>query len=268
MNVNPQKREVNENMKLLRNRIVIGILCIAVAITLSFAVLPAIQGTNGGITTTAVRMKQTVQAGARITADMLEAVIVPVTLVQGTVDSADVAAGKYANTTLYAGDYISVQKLSASSEAESALAAGTVKGRKVISVTLPSLAAGVSGRLLPGDIVTVIAIPKGVADRSLNIQLETAGQEEMASIDSELHYVEVCMVTANDGADSQVSGNPDKDEKNTLPTTVSFYVAETQALKLAELEQRSEIHLAFVARGKDAAKFIPDDQRVWNTEVN
>jgi pilus assembly protein CpaB len=267
MNVNPQKQEVNENMKLLRNRIVIGILCIAVAITLSFAVLPAIHGTNGGITTTAIRMKKTVQAGTRITTDMVEAVIVPLTLVQGTVDSADVAAGKYANTTLYAGDYLSDQKLSASF-AQSPLAAGTVKGRKVISVTLPSLAAGVSGRLLPGDIVTVIAIPKGVADRSLNIQLETAGQEEMASIDSELHYVEVCMVTANDGADSQVSGNPDKDEKNTLPTTVSFYVAETQALKLAELEQRSEIHLAFVARGKDAAKFIPDDQRVWNTEVN
>jgi pilus assembly protein CpaB len=254
-------------MKLLKNRIVIGVLCIAVAVALSFFVFPTVQSTSAGVNTTAVRMKQTVQAGTQITSDMLETVKVPQTLVQGAVESTDAADGKYVNTTLYAGDYLSDKKLSALLEAQSALSAGTGKGRMVISVTLPSLAAGVSGRLLPGDIVTVIAIPKSTADKSLSVEPGTTDQDSKASIDSELHCLEVSMVTASDGADAKVSGSPDKDAKNTLPVTVSFYATEAQAVKLAELEQRADIHLAFVARGKDAAKYIPDNQRVWNTEV-
>ena len=75
------------------------------------------------------------------------------------------------------------------------------------------------------------------------------------------------MVTANDGADAKVSAEPGKDQKNSLPATISFYVDQEQALKLAELEQNCILELAFIARGQSAARFIPDGERVFNTEV-
>ncbi len=75
------------------------------------------------------------------------------------------------------------------------------------------------------------------------------------------------MVTTNQGEDATVEADPDDDEENSLPVTVSFYVSQEQALRLAELEQEGTIYLAFVARGADAAQYIPDEDRVLNTEV-
>jgi len=54
---------------------------------------------------------------------------------------------------------------------------------------------------------------------------------------------------------------------NNLPVTISLYVTESQALRLAELEQNGIVHLVFVARGADAVPFIADDIRVLNSEV-
>ncbi len=253
-------------MKLFRNKYVIGILCIFAGILISFAALPAMQGQ--GAYTSAVRMKESVQAGTQITADMVEAVSVPQSLIQGGIGNITDAAGKYANTELYTGDYLTKAKVSAALSGQNVLSAGTEKGKMVMSVTVPSLAAGVSGRLHPGDIVSVIAVPKAPATQTLGV--EPGAEDKSGSgavISPELQYLEVCMATASDGSDANVSGNPGKDEKNSLPATVSFYVNNTQALKLAELEQNSVIDLAFVARGEAAAQYIPDAQRVFNTEV-
>ena len=65
-------------------------------------------------------------------------------------------------------------------------------------------------------------------------------------------------MTASDGADASVEALPDEDTKNSLPVTVSFYATQEQALLLAELENQSIIHLAFVARGEDVTKYISD----------
>ena len=71
-----------------------------------------------------------------------------------------------------------------------------------------------------------------------------------------LEALEVCMVTTNAAADAHVSARPSEGEKNELPVTISFYVTPKQALILAELEQSSVIHLAFVARGESTAAYI------------
>jgi pilus assembly protein CpaB len=255
-------------MKLFRNKYVIGILCIIAGVLISFAALPALQGSMQGAYASAVRMKETVQAGTQITADMLETVNVPQSLIQDGIGNISNAAGKYANTELYAGDYLTNAKISATLSGQNALSAGTEKGKMVMSVTMSSLASDVSGRLLPGDIVSVIAVPKASANQTLGVEPGTADKSGSdAVISPELQYLEVCMVTASDGADANVSGNPGKDEKNSLPATVSFYVNNEQSLRLAELEQNSVIDRAFVARGEAAAQYIPDAQRVFNTEV-
>lgn len=256
-------------MKLLKNRFVIGILCILLALLFSFVALPALYSGNQSAVTNAARMKVSAQAGTQITADMVEIVSVPEKLIDGGIGDTSLVVGKYAKADLYAGDYLTAPKLSATLAEQSLFSAGEAKGKAVVSVTLPSLASGVSGRLLPGDIVTVIAIPKGSVNQSLGLEPgeTTEPITSGAYVPPELEYIEVCMITANDGADAEVDARPGEDAKNTLPVTVSFFATKEQALKLAELEQQGAIHLAFVARGEAASKFMPDGVLV-GTEVD
>lgn len=246
-------------MRFFKNRFVIGILCIIIALLIAFFALPSLQSGSQGAYFSAVRMKQPIEAGTQLTAEMLETVSVPETLVEGGISDISLAVGKYTAVDLYAGDYLSADKLSDTLAEQNSFPAGTAKGKTVVSVTLSTLASGVSGRLLPGDIVTVMALPKSSPNQALGVEPEM--KETVlsgATIYPELQYIEVCMVTASDGADASVEAQPNEDTKNNLPVTVSFYATEQQALLLAELENQNIIHLAFVARGKDVTKYVPD----------
>jgi len=246
-------------MKLFKNRYVIGILCIITALLLVFFAVPALQSGNQGEYVSAVRMKLSIEAGTQITMEMLETVKVPEKLINGGISDASLAVGKYAAADLYSGDYLTTQKLSGSIAEHSSFPAGTAKSKIVVSVTLPTLASGVPGHLLPGDVVTVIALPKGSVNQSLGVELDT-GETDLSSaaIYPELQYIEVCMLTASDGSDASVEAKLDDGVKNNLPVTVSFYATEEQALLLAEMENQSIIHLAFVARGQEVTQYISD----------
>ena len=255
-------------MKFLKNRFVIGVLCIIAALLIAFFAIPMLQGNSQGTNVGTVRMKQPIEAGTQFTAEMLETVSVPEKLIEGGIRDTSSVVGKYAATDLYDGDYLTMQKLSSTLSEQASFPAGTAKGKTVVSVTLPTLASGVSGHLLPGDVVTVMAMPKGSANQSLGVEPETESTVlSDAIIYPELQYVEVCMATANDGADASVAAKTGKDTKNSLPVTVSFYATKEQALRLTELENQNIIHLAFVARGADVTKFVPDAV-LTKTEVN
>lgn len=259
-------------MRLLKNRIVIGILCIAVALLIGFVAVPALSGSQSKISV--VRMTGSITAGTQITEEMVETVSVPDGIVSGCISNASSVVGKYANSDLYNGDYLTAEKITDTLEKADSFSAGTRKGKMVVSITLQSLASGVSGRLLPGDVVTVMAIPKSETIQTLGVEPTEATDEVTYNsapstvIYSELQYVEVCMVTTSQGADAMVEADPVEDQANTLPVTVSFYVNQQQALRLAELEREGTIYLAYVARGADVAQYIPDEDRVMNTEVD
>jgi pilus assembly protein CpaB len=256
-------------MKLLKNKFVIGALCILLGMLFSFVALPALTDSSQSETVSVLRMKQAVTAGTQLTADMMETISVPENLIEGNISDTALAVGQYAAADLYAGDYLTAEKLTATLAEQSLFSAGEAKGKTVISVTLPSLASGVSGRLLPGDIVTVIAIPQGSVNQTLGVEPDGTTETTVsgAYIDPALEYIEVCLVTTSDGADASVEAQPGEDTKNTLPVTVSFYATEEQALKLAELEQTGTIHLTFVARGDTASRYISDSVLV-GTEVD
>lgn len=256
-------------MKILKNRFFIGTLCIVLALLFSFVAVPALQGVSQSSYTDAVRMKTAVQNGTQISADMLETVKVPAGIVKGSISDSFSVLGRYATTDLYAGDYLTLEKLTATQEKTDTISAGASKGKMVVSVTLPSLASGVSGRLLPGDVVTAMALPNGEKNQALGLEPDTedAVATSGAVIYPELKYLEVCMVTASDGSNADVKAEPTDKKKNTLPVTVSFYADEAQAVLLAGLQQQGTIYLAFVARGEAAAAYIPDNQRVFNMEV-
>jgi pilus assembly protein CpaB len=97
-------------MKLLRSKFVIGILCILTALGLSLVALPALLGAGQKAAVTAVRLKEPVSAGTRITTELLETAKVPQNLIKNSIPDTSQAIGRYAKTDLYAGDYLTNTK--------------------------------------------------------------------------------------------------------------------------------------------------------------
>ena len=228
-------------MKIFRNRTVIGVLCILLALIICFGITP-IFSRSASEKTEIVRVTKDIKEGDEITAEMVQTVEVGAyNLPQNLMTDKKEVVGKYATADLAAGDYILSSKLSAVPAAENAYLYNLDGKKQAISVTIKSFATGLSGKLESGDIVTVI-----VADYQ--------GKGETA-IPPELQYVEVISVTASSGYDANTGEVVDEKE---LPSTVTLLVTTEQAKVLAELEQDSELHLALVYRGtpENAAKFI------------
>ena len=228
-------------MKIFRNRTVIGVLCILLALIICFGVTPLFSR-SASEKTEIVRVTKDIKEGDEITAEMIQTVEVGAyNLPQNLMTDKKEVVGKYATADLAAGDYILSSKLSAVPAAENAYLYNLDGKKQAISVTIKSFATGLSGKLESGDIVTVI-----VADYQ--------GKGETA-IPPELQYVEVISVTASSGYDANTGEVVDEKE---LPSTVTLLVTTEQAKVLAELEQDSELHLALVYRGtpENAAKFI------------
>ena len=230
-------------MSVFKNRTVIGVICIVVALLICFGITPLF---NKSISQkeVIVRVAKAVNAGEQITADMVQSVEVGSYNLPDNVfhDTASVV-GKYAVTDLAVGDYILPAKLSDAPAAENAYLYNLDGTKQAVSVTIKSFATGLSGKLQSGDIVSVI-----VADYKKSG--ETVAPPE-------LQYVEIISVTASTGYDAN-TGEANMEDKKDLPSTVTFLVLPEQARVLAGLEQDAKIHLALVYRGTQevAAKFI------------
>ncbi len=282
-------------MKLIRNKFIIGILCIAIGVTAGFILLPRSQRNEISMTQV-VRLTRNVKAGDQLTAENLETTTIPAANVPGGASSSvDAYRGKYAVTQLFAGDILTAIKVR--DTLVDPVAAGAAKGKQLVSLTIPTLTAGVSGTLLPGDVVAVMVTSKvtqfnqqlgllvateqstittapesedgegeesdGDNNTGISQTLYSSIQKESETyIPEELRYLEVCKITSSDGTDALVNTAKDPDVPNRLPATITFYVTEEQALKLAEVEQNGDIHIAFLARGDAADVFIPREERV------
>ena len=199
-------------MKIFRNRTVIGVLCILLALIICFGVTPLFSR-SASEKTEIVRVTKDIKEGDEITAEMVQTVEVGAyNLPQNLMTDKKEVVGKYATADLAAGDYILSSKLSAVPAAENAYLYNLDGTKQAISVTIKSFAVGLSGKLESGDIVTVI-----VADYQ--------GKGETA-IPPELQYVEVISVTASSGYDANTGEVVDEKE---LPSTVTLLVTTEQA---------------------------------------
>lgn len=229
-------------MKIFRNRTVVGVLCILLALLICFGVTPLFSR-SASEKTEIVRVTADIKEGDEITAEMVQTVEVGAyNLPSGIMTDKDDVIGKYATADLKMGDYILDSKLSYEPAAENTYLYSLDGNKQAISVTIKSFATGLSGKLESGDIVSVL-----VADYK--------GMGETV-IPPELQYVEVISVTASSGYDAN-TGEAVEDEKE-LPSTVTLLVTTEQAKVLAGLEQESELHLALVYRGapENADEFI------------
>jgi len=238
-------------MSFLKNRTVLGAICIVLSLIICFALTPLF---NQSVSqkTTVVRVVKDIQSGDQITKDMVHTVEVGgYNLPEKVMTKADSVIGKYAKADLSPGDYILAAKLSDSPASENAYLYDLDGSKQAISVTIKSFAEGLSGKLSSGDIVSIIA--------------PDYKKQGSTVIPTELTYVEVIGVTASSGIDTdqtdtqtEQSTGADTNNEKQLPATVTLLVSPEQAKILAELDSEGKLHLSLVYRGtKDGAeKFL------------
>lgn len=238
-------------MKLLKNRTVLGVICIALSLIICFAITPLFNAAKDQ-TTEIVRMKKDVKIGQEITAKDIEVVEVGAyNLPSEVIRSSEEVVGKYVSSELLKGEYVLPSKISDTPASENAYLYNLTGEKRAISVTIPSFAGGLSGKLISGDIVSVIAV-------DFREKGETV-------VPDELQYVEVIAVTDKEGYDEgEVVVTADGEEEADLPETVTLLVTPDQANILAELEAEGEIHISLVYRGTadNAHKFIAAQEKL------
>lgn len=238
-------------MKFLKNRTILGIICIALALIICFAITPLFNASKSS-TMKIIRIKNDVKIGQQLTSKDIENVEVgaynmPSEVLQKSED----VVGKYATMEMIKGEYILPTKISDTPASENAYLYGLTGEKRAISITIPSFAGGLSGKLISGDIVSVIAVDYKEQGKTL--------------VPEELQYVEVIAVTDSKGNDDEtVTVRPDGEEETELPETVTLLVTPMQANILAELEAEGEIHISLVYRGtaENAQKFISAQEKL------
>ena len=231
-------------MRFLKNRTVLGVLCIVLSLIICFAVTPLFNKAMSE-KTEIVRVVKPISVGEEITSDMVKTIEVgSYNLPDDVVKHSDTVVGAFASADLVPGDYILTSKIAEEPAAENAYLYHLTGEKQAISVTVKAFANGLSGKLKSGDIVSVIAPDYRKQGKTV--------------IPAELQYVEVIAVTANSGYDANTAEKGDKEEEKELPGTVTLLATPEQSKILAELEADGKPHLALVYRGskENAAKFV------------
>lgn len=236
-------------MSFLKNRTVIGVICIVLSLIICFAVTPLF---NKGMSqkTEIVRVAKDIKIGDEITKDMVQTVEVGgYNLPEDVVKNTETVLGKFASADMVPGDYIISSKIADKPAAENAYLYNLTGEKQAMSVSVKSFATGLSGKLVSGDIVSIIA--------------PDYKKQGTTVIPPELQYVEVIAVTAGSGYDANTGEQKDSEEKE-LPSTVTLLVTPEQSKILAMLEADGTLHVSLVYRGskENAAKFIEAQQTV------
>ena len=175
-------------MRFLKNRTVLGVLCIVLSLIICFAVTPLFNKAMSE-KTEIVRVVKPISVGEEITSDMVKTIEVgSYNLPDDVVKHSDTVVGAFASADLAPGDYILTSKIAEEPAAENAYLYHLTGEKQAISVTVKAFANGLSGKLKSGDIVSVIAPDYRKQGKTV--------------IPAELQYVEVIAVTANSGYDA------------------------------------------------------------------
>ena len=217
----------------LNNRFIFGILSLVLAAVIAFVALPTIaRQTNGK--TEIVRITQPVLKGETITSDNAEVVEVGgYNLPSNVAHSMEDVEGLYVTADLAAGDYILTSKVSTVPVSSDVVLNDIPSGKVAISLTVKTLASGLSDKLQPGDIIRIYHF------------LETA--EEVP----ELRFVKVLSVTDSDGINVDNTKELTEDEEPQQSATITVLASPEQARIITEMENDGVAHVALISRNND-----------------
>ena len=217
----------------LNNRFIFGILSLVLAAVIAFVALPTIaRQTNGK--TEIVRITQPVLKGEKITSDNAEVVEVGgYNLPSNVAHSMEDVEGLYVTAELAAGDYILTSKVSTVPVSSDVALNDIPSGKVAISLSVKTLASGLSDKLQPNDIIRIYHF------------LETA--EEVP----ELRFVKVLSVTDSDGINVDNTKEPTEDEEPQQSATITVLASPEQARIITEMENDGVAHVALISRNND-----------------
>lgn len=215
------------------NRFIFGILSIALAAVIAFIAIPVISSQTNG-KTEIVRITQPVRKGALITSRDIETVEVggynlPINIAKHEND----VIGKYATTDLAAGDYILSSKVSFTPVSSDIHLNSIPSGKVAISLTVKSLASGLSDKLQTGDIVRIYHF-KGIATDF-----------------PELQFLKILTVTDSKGVNVDYSLELPEDEEKRQSATITLLATPEQARLITALENDGAAHIALINRNND-----------------
>lgn len=216
----------------LNNRFIFGILSLLLAAVIAFVALPTIaRQTNGK--EEIVRITQPVLKGEQISSENAEVVEV------GAITSSNIAHqlsdvnGLYATADLAVGDYILTSKISSVPVSSDVALNSIPSGKVAISLTVKTLASGLSDKLQPGDIIRIYHF------------LDTAAEVP------ELRFVKVLSVTDSDGINVDNAKEPTEDEEKQQSATITVLASPEQAKIITGLENDGVAHVALISRNND-----------------
>ena len=222
----------------MKNRTIIGVICVVAALLLSFAVAPLVNRFSDS-RFEIVCVKRDITKGHKITDEDIQTVTVGgYGLPAGVIKDRATVIGKYAACDMVSEDFILPSKLM------------NLDGSKVaMSITIQSFAGGLSGKLANGDIVRLIVNT----------------DDDGSFVPDELQYVMIITSTTAKGIDKdELIRNEDGSYE--LPTTLTLLVDTYQAKLLAEYENNCKIHAVLVSRGNYelANKFLNMQESILN----
>ena len=221
---------------------IIGIISIILGLATSFILSPMYQSVLEK-KADVVRVKTTITKGKQISENDLEVANVGTYNMSNKIlKKKDEVLFKYAKTDIYSGSFITDDSISSVPLDKDTYLNNIPDNKMAISVTVHSFAAGLSSKLLKGDVVSVLV-------------KEKEDEEEICTIPESLRYVEVLSSTEETGYDKEKNEQvKDEKEGNKKILTVTLLVNSEQASQLAINEGNAAVHLALVVRNDEQKK--------------
>jgi pilus assembly protein CpaB len=213
--------------RITKNRTTLGIASIVLALIISFGITPLLNR-KATSQVEVIRANTNIEEGEKITPDKITKVRVGgYNLSPLVMTDENEIIGKYAKNKIYKDDFFFKEKITDIEKVKDHYLYDTEK--LAISITIPSFASALSGKLQYGDIVTIMG----------------TNEQDKQEIVRELMYVKVLSTTTKSGIDK------DSDEVEEIPQTVTLEVNDIQAEKIAELELDGNMHIALIHRGDE-----------------
>lgn len=240
----------------VNSRFLYGILSILLAAIIAFIAIPTVtRKTNSKVEI--VRITTALDRGDPITAKDVElAEVGGFNLPDNVATKLEDVIGTYAASSLYPGDYILSGKVSSTPLSSDLTLNAIPDGMVAISITVQSLAAGLSDKLQSGDIIRLYHYN------------DLSGTLNVVQDIPELKFVKVLSVSDSKGLDIDYTKQPEEDEERLQTATLTGQATPEQAILLTQYENEGMLHVALISRGNEAlAKELLNQQAEILTQL-
>lgn len=229
--------------RITKSHFFIGILSIALGLTVSFVLTPMYSEALEK-KADVVRIKKTVEAGNIIKDSDLETVSIGVfNMSDKIIRDKDSLVGKYSKSILYSGMHVPKDAVSDIPLQKNLYLNDLPEDKYAISVTVHTLASGLSGKILQGDVVSVV------------VKRQDAEGYTICEIPDTLMYMEVLSATEENGEDkSGIAVDEKKEKTNERLATVTLLANKHQVAELSGYEGETVMHLALKCRNNNDEK--------------